>query len=105
MKVAQYEVLGRFFSKATRPASARDDRSAACAREAVYASQGQRVRSSLPEGAIFYAFSHYRGGLLSNVPAGPARSAGRASSARDNFDYRSTKKAALKGRLQVHRET
>jgi len=35
MKVAQYEVLGRFFSKATHPASARDDRLAACAREAV----------------------------------------------------------------------
>jgi hypothetical protein len=35
MKVAQYEVLGRFFSKATHPASARDHRLAACAGEAV----------------------------------------------------------------------
>src|SRR4029077_20780426 len=37
----------------------RDDRLAACAREAVYASQGQRVRSSLPDGAIFNAFTHH----------------------------------------------
>jgi hypothetical protein len=33
LKVAHYEVVGRVFLKATRPA--RDDRLAACAREAV----------------------------------------------------------------------
>jgi hypothetical protein len=67
LKVAHYEVVGRVFSKATRPASARDDRSAACAREAVC--HGLRVRSSLRDGAIFNAFCH-RSGRLSNVPSG-----------------------------------
>jgi hypothetical protein len=33
LKVAHYEVVGRVFTKATRPA--KDDRLAACAREAV----------------------------------------------------------------------
>ena len=55
MKVAQYEVLGRFFQKRPIPqAQGTIDWLLALARP--YASQGQRVRSSLPEGAIFYAF-------------------------------------------------
>jgi hypothetical protein len=56
LKVAHYEVVGRVFSKAARPA--RDDRlAAALARP--YASQGLRVRLYLRDGAIFNAFSHH----------------------------------------------
>jgi len=48
---------------------------------------------------------HFVPGYFHSVPAGPARRAGRSSSARDNFDYRSTKKATLKAAFQVLWET
>ncbi len=56
MKVAHYEVVGRFFQKRPVPQGT-IDWLLALARP--YASQGQRVRSSLPDGAIFNAFSHH----------------------------------------------
>jgi hypothetical protein len=56
--VAHYEVVGRVFSKATRPASARDDRLAACARDTVCKPRTE-VRSSLQDGTIFNAGSHH----------------------------------------------
>jgi hypothetical protein len=55
MIVAQYEVLGNDAKRNARPA--RDDRLAACAREAIC--HGLRVRLSLRDGAIFNAFSHH----------------------------------------------
>ena len=57
--VAHYEVVGRVFSKATRPASARDDRLAACAREAVCEPRTEGSFVPLRDGAIFNAFSHH----------------------------------------------
>jgi hypothetical protein len=50
--------VGRVFSKATRPASARDDRLAACARDTVCKPRTE-VRSSLQDGTIFNAGSHH----------------------------------------------
>ncbi|HXO97349.1 MAG TPA: hypothetical protein VN857_12250, partial [Chthoniobacterales bacterium] len=69
LKVAHYEVVGRVFSKATRPAW--DDRLAACTRES--------VREPRTEGSIvpypgrsypLTPFPPLRSGLLSNVPTG-----------------------------------
>jgi hypothetical protein len=54
--VAHYEVVGRVFSKATRPGGTIDWLLALARR---YASYGLRVRSSLRDGAIFDAFSHH----------------------------------------------
>jgi len=54
--VAHYEVVGRVFSKATRPGRT-IDWLLVVARPC--ASQGPKVRSSLRDGAIFYAVSHH----------------------------------------------
>jgi hypothetical protein len=54
--VAHYEVVGRVFSKATRPAG--DDRLAACAREPVCKPRTE-FRSSFQDGTIFNAGSHH----------------------------------------------
>jgi hypothetical protein len=69
--VAHYEVVGRVFSKATRPASVRDDRLAACAREAVCEPRTEGSIVPYRDGAVFQLLTqHFRTGLLSNVPAG-----------------------------------
>jgi hypothetical protein len=66
--VAHYEVVGRVFSKATRPA--RDDRLAACAREAVCEPRTEGSIVPYRDGAVFQLLTqHFRTGLLSNVPA------------------------------------
>jgi hypothetical protein len=63
------EVVGRVFSKATRPA--RDDRLAACAREAVCEPRTEGSIVPYRDGAVFQLLTqHFRTGLLSNVPAG-----------------------------------
>jgi hypothetical protein len=56
LKVAHYEVVGRVFSKATCPA--RDNRLAACTREAVC--EPRTEVSIVPLGQSYlYAFSHH----------------------------------------------
>jgi hypothetical protein len=55
--VAHYAVVGHVFSKATRPA--RDDRLAACAREAVCEPRTEGSIVPYRDGAIFNAFSHH----------------------------------------------